>query len=232
VTIRGSPDGAIISCDCQLFGLLETSLRNAVGESTNSDWQGIKCCHARLARDILVIKPMLLVPNDSVSVSLPRYYLNDELLKKGESYVENPVIELPSNKNVFKFSVVDDNGSADLVTLFLVKKTQKKIVTCHNSFCQMKHSKERTVETFLQSASLCSHLQRLRSSVDVSMLSFSVDNMEIEAVEDEHADVMDGDDDGQQVPNQSDVSMLYRMIDALGYFRGEKGTQLLIEQSN
>uniref|UniRef100_A0A7M5V9G0 Uncharacterized protein n=4 Tax=Clytia hemisphaerica TaxID=252671 RepID=A0A7M5V9G0_9CNID len=172
VTIIGTTSGPIIRCSCSLYGLLNSTL-NEEEISGPVEFEGMNCCHCRFAKDILKIKPMMFVPNENDETSIERNYFNEELISKAESYIKKPIVQLPSKSNVFKFSVVTKENEAELITIYRNKKKKRKVITCHNSFCQSKPSRERYLETFQTSEKLCPHLEFLRSSFDVNTLKFA-----------------------------------------------------------
>ena len=135
-------------------------------------WQGITCCHARLLKDILIYqKPCGFLMEEEIS-SIPEHYLNARLLQKAEDFHQNEIIQLSSKKNVYRFSVALET-EAEIVTLFLLNRTGKKVITCQSGFCQSKlPHKTRTLESFLESQCLCPHLIKLRESIDLSNLEF------------------------------------------------------------
>lgn len=151
--------------------MLIDSMAEKFGEG-DDDWEGITCLHARLAKDILIKRPMMFVPNDNNNLSLPPFYFNEKVLKDGEETSKKRVHKLPSKTNVHRFSVVDDVCNPSLITVFLAKKTKTRIITCHDSYCRSKFSRQRSVKKYLEAEDLCSHLSTLKLNYDVGTLTF------------------------------------------------------------
>ena len=77
-------------------------------------------------------------------------------------YSQNTVIELPSKENVEKCSVVAE-GSAEIVTIFSVDKTPRKIIRCHSGYCNVHiGGNKRLVTSLGTSKNLCAHLIEFR----------------------------------------------------------------------
>uniref|UniRef100_A0A7M5WQG0 SWIM-type domain-containing protein n=2 Tax=Clytia hemisphaerica TaxID=252671 RepID=A0A7M5WQG0_9CNID len=171
VTIKGTTTGPIITCSCAVFDLLQSTV-NEEDVNGSVGFRGLKCCHSRLAEDLLVLKPMNFVPNELEETSIGRHYFNADSISKAEESVNMPILQLPGKINVFRFAVVIENNEAELITICRNKKGHNTI-TCHNSYCRSKISKERYLDTFQKSDNLCPHLEFLRSSFDVTTLRFT-----------------------------------------------------------
>ena len=178
VTAKGSPHGPVITCSCQLFGMLQNSVEN-ITEAHNLEqgWQGLSCCHARLMSDIFCIKPFPFIPNTG-QLSLPRSYLSESKLIQAEKFIGNQVVTLKSKLGVQKFSVVVDGCDSEMVTIFTVDKVKKTVVTCHSSFCKSQQGKGRTIESISNSENICAHLQKLKEYYDFSDLSSNYSEVE------------------------------------------------------
>ena len=179
MTVKGSPLGPIVRCTCQLFGMLENSL--AEQNDISVGWQGLTCCHSRLLQDILSIRPLPYIPNNR-DLTLPRIYLNDDVITSAESAVESTVLCLASKSNVERFSVASDN-EAEIVTVCKIERTNKIVVSCHSSLCKSKQGKERDLEFLENSPNICPHLLKLKEHVNIAEL---LQNKIVEALEAEH----------------------------------------------
>lgn len=169
-----------------MFGLIESTVDEEHNDGP-STFQGLTCCHARLAKDILVMKPMMFVPNESDEPSIGRNYFNQELITEGQTFANNRVIKLPSKVNVHRYSVVAKQNNVNLITIYQNKRTKHKVLTCHDSFCRSTQPKERTLKSLEESKKLCPHMETLKSSVDLKELEFSEN-------EEEREDFIDDDD--------------------------------------
>ena len=74
--------------------------------------------------------------------NIPKSLLNEQKIRKAEKFVETSVLKIPSKTGVVKFSVLAEANNVDNVTIFSIKRSQKTVVSCHNTICQMQQGKE------------------------------------------------------------------------------------------
>ena len=158
VVAIGSPVGPQISCSCQIYGTLNDALEQS---NLNDNLKGLSCCHTRLAQDLFCVVPFPFVPNEE-ETSIPKSFLNEQKIRKAEKFVETSVLKLPSKTGVVKYSVVAAANNVANVTIFSVKRSQKTVVSCHNTICQMQQGKERTVQNVNNSDNLCPHIKLMK----------------------------------------------------------------------
>ena len=190
VNAVGSPVGPQISCLCQIYGTLNDAWEQS---SLNDNLKGLSCCHTRLAQDLFCVVPFPFVPNEE-ETSIPKSFLNEQKIRKAEKFVETSVLKLPSKAGVVKYSVVAETNNVDTITIFSVKRSQKIVVTCHNTICQMQQGKERTVQNINNSDNLCPHIKLMKEQKTFEDIPESEGSYELpdQFLEDEMFENLDG----------------------------------------
>ena len=73
-------------------------------------------------------------------------------------YAEQNVLKLQSKSGVEKYSVAT-NSDAEFVTIYNIKNSSRKVISCHSSLCQYQQGKSRSVKNVENAADLCPHLE-------------------------------------------------------------------------
>ena len=77
------------------------------------------------------------------------------------------VTRLPSKESVERYSVVGE-GSVELVTVFSVAKSSRRIIRCHSGLCNVHKGNQRCVDNLASSKHLCCHLIEYRNFLGVA----------------------------------------------------------------
>jgi len=156
-------------CDCPIF-------------ATNLFAETPTCLHVRLMKEMF---------NAMSGVSESN--INTQKIKRGQLYVEQDVIQLPSKSSVDRFSVALEM-SCEFVTLFNVAHSNKNVVKCHSSLCRINKGSTRNVDSLHKTLNLCPHLLKFRSFylTQVRMSDTNVeDAYESDDDENEYTDIPD-----------------------------------------
>ena len=151
--------GPIISCECQLFGLLEHSALGGTEAQDNEDsgWEGVSCCHGRLMQYLLTVKLFYHGVAPSIQPSQLLQAINNEKINPAFQKADSPVIRLNSKSGEKRFSIIA-NESPSFVTIFDILGTERNIISCHSSLCKMQQGHKRRLGTLQTSSVLCPHL--------------------------------------------------------------------------
>ena len=74
-------------------------------------------------------------------------YLDEPKIRKAEKFVEPSVLKLQSKTSVVKYSwtlFVAEANNVETVTIFFVKGSQKTVVSCYNTICQIQQGKKQS----------------------------------------------------------------------------------------
>ena len=74
------------------------------------------------------------------------------------NYAEQNVLKLQSKSGVEKYSVAT-NYNAEFVTIYNIKNSSRKVISCHSSLCQYQQEKSRSMKDVENAADLCPHLE-------------------------------------------------------------------------
>ena len=116
-------NGDHFECTCQTYTIIEATLKTKSNVNLDSGWSGISCCYIRF------ISQMLPLSESSI-------YLN---------YAEQNVLKLQPKSGVEKYSVAT-NSDAEFVTIYNIKNSSKKVISCHSSLCQYQQQKSRLMK--------------------------------------------------------------------------------------
>ena len=72
-------------------------------------------------------------------------------------YAEQNVLKLQSKSGVEKYSVAT-NSDAEFATICSIKNSNRKVISCHSSFCQCQQGISRSMKNVENAADLCPHL--------------------------------------------------------------------------
>ena len=73
-------------------------------------------------------------------------------------YAEQKVLKLQSKSGVEKYSVAI-NSDAEFVTVYNIKNSNRKVISCHSSLCQYQQGKSRSAKNIENATDLCAHLE-------------------------------------------------------------------------
>ena len=153
--------GPVIICECQTFGLIQSSA-NQLQDSLKDGWEDISCCHSCLLQYLLSVRPF---SHRSTPNFQPSNLLQAIIKEKIDAAAEQAtilVIKLHSKSGIRRYSVVG-NSSASIVTIFDVLGSERNVITCHSSFCKTQQSNKRTIEILESSSTLCPHLATFKA---------------------------------------------------------------------
>ena len=79
-------------------------------------------------------------------------------------YAEQKVLKLQSKSGVEKYSVAT-NSDAEFVTIYNIKNSNRKVISCHSSLCQYQQGKSRSVKNVENATDLCPHLEIFKTYI-------------------------------------------------------------------
>ncbi|XP_057294024.1 uncharacterized protein LOC130622573 isoform X2 [Hydractinia symbiolongicarpus] len=140
-------------CTCKIFSTCQT-------ENVPT------CCHCRLLNELLQFNTSNVLPP----------HISKESIEESMYYCVEPVIPLKPKVGVKKFSIAA-NGVAEIVSIFTVENTSRKVVQCHSSVCNMRKGSKREIKSLEDSSELCVHLATFRKFYLNNREIFSEDDL-------------------------------------------------------
>ncbi|XP_057306886.1 uncharacterized protein LOC130645052 isoform X2 [Hydractinia symbiolongicarpus] len=125
-------------CTCKIFSTCQTE--NAP-----------TCCHCRLLNELLQFNTSNVLPP----------HISKESIEESMYYCVEPVIPLKAKVGVKRFSIAAD-GVAEIVSIFTVENTSRKVVQCNSSVRNMRKGSKREIKSLEDSSELCVHLATFR----------------------------------------------------------------------
>ena len=84
-------------------------------------------------------------------------------------FSQEEILQLESKSGVLKWSITSDD-SVEIVSLYDVERTNRRIVQCQSSVCNMRKGSKRNIVTLADATELCPHLK--------SFQKYFVDNLD------------------------------------------------------
>ncbi|XP_066924458.1 uncharacterized protein [Clytia hemisphaerica] len=166
VTRTVRPGGIInFECSCGTHAALASAVNF-------SDWDGIKCCHARVFADIIEEFSIDYVQQNEHGYGAPQLMPNSNTesvasvkISNGLKSVIQDVIPLHSVMDIEKFSVRSPVGH-QFIHVYTDNRSKRVYVKCMSGLCSLANSKKIKLRTMEEVDKLCPHLLVFKSYID------------------------------------------------------------------
>uniref|UniRef100_A0A7M5WYX6 SWIM-type domain-containing protein n=2 Tax=Clytia hemisphaerica TaxID=252671 RepID=A0A7M5WYX6_9CNID len=203
VTLKSENYVTSVTCSCGVQKALETA-------ANDSQWDGIKCCHIRLLKEI--VRELDVDEERVFRHKRPETQVGTKI-DDGLKAASSEVLPLPASAmDMEKFSVRSDEGH-QFVHLFRSNTKQKVFVICKSGICS--NNKEVKLRT-LDQAKLCPHLKVFKNYIDQNWQKHALlkqygskddgeTTVEVNESDDDNNANNDDDDVNSNPPNLADV---------------------------